>query len=455
METAAQTIPGHSDLLVVGAGIVGLAHAVEAAARGCTVTVLDRDDRAVGASIRNFGHITLTAQTGRALAYGLAGRGRWIDLAAKAGFWLRESGSVVVARAEDELAVLAEFAETRGAEQVQLLDRAAVADRLPLLDPATIGGAGLPLDLRVDPRQAVPAITDWLAGAGVRFHWGVNVLQAAAGEVVSTAGRFTADRVIIAVGHDVDRLAPEAAAAVDLQRCLLQMLEVTPDRPATVEPAVLSGLSLLRYSGFAACPSAPAVRSRIVGQDPELLRLAVNLMYTQRPDGALVIGDTHTYGRTHDPFDDEATAELIIRESARLLGTDRLRVRRRWRGVYASSDRTDFLITDLDPATRVVSVTSGIGMTTAFGLAVDVLDTFLDGRAPHAGSARVGPSGLRVAGVVGEEAALHGEHHGEHDDAGQAADHRGPVLAEPVRLGADHEFAEPRTAGDDNDEHAL
>ncbi|MFC7621121.1 TIGR03364 family FAD-dependent oxidoreductase [Microlunatus sp. GCM10028923] len=366
---------GHSDLLIVGAGIVGLAHAVEGLARGLRVTVLERDDRAVGASIRNFGHICLTAQTGRALDYGQAARQRWIDLAAQAGFWLRECGTVVVARTEDEFAVLEEFAHVRGGDQVRLLDRAEVAGRLPLLDPATVGGAWLPLDLRVDPRQAVPAIAGWLAGQGVRFRWGAQVQQVAGGEVISTVGRFTADRVIIAVGHDVDRLAPAAAAEVELRRCLLQMLEVSPDTPVPVEPAVLSGLSMLRYSGLAGCAAATAVRQRFQEQRPELLDHAVNLMYTQRPDGNLVIGDTHAYARTHLPFDDESTAELIIAEAGRLLGTDRLTVRRRWRGVYASSDHTDFLITDLDPATRVVSVTSGIGMTTAFGLAADALTT--------------------------------------------------------------------------------
>lgn len=53
-----------SDLVVVGAGIVGLAHAVEAVRRGLRVTVIERDRRPVGASVRNFGHCCVTAQRG-------------------------------------------------------------------------------------------------------------------------------------------------------------------------------------------------------------------------------------------------------------------------------------------------------------------------------------------------------------------------------------------------------
>ncbi|MCE6995424.1 hypothetical protein LZG04_11485 [Saccharothrix sp. S26] len=50
-----------------------------------------------------------------------------------------------------------------------------------------------------------------------------------------------------------------------------------------------------------------------------------------------------------------------------------LTVRRRWTGVYAFAP-DEFLTATPHPTTRVVSMTSGIGMTTAFGLAPTVLD---------------------------------------------------------------------------------
>ncbi|MDQ3402691.1 MAG: TIGR03364 family FAD-dependent oxidoreductase [Actinomycetota bacterium] len=360
-------------LVVVGAGIVGLAHALEGVRRGMAVVVLDRDERAVGASIRNFGHICVTAQEGQSLDYALRTREMWLDMAAKAGFWLSEAGTVVLARADDERAVLAEFAERRG-DQVSLLDGREVRNRLPQVSDEVIGGAVLPLDLRVDPREAVPALATWLGEQGVDFRWRTAVTGVEPGTVHTTRGAVKADAIVVAVGHDVDQLLPEVADAVALRRCLLLMLQVSTPDNAVFDSAILSGLSLLRYPGLRACPSSAALRERICRERPELIDVSMNLMLTQRPDGDLVIGDTHAYGLTHDPFTDENTGNLILRETARLLGVDSLVVHNRWRGIYASSDKTDFLVAAPYSTVRVVSVTSGIGMTTAFGLAPTVID---------------------------------------------------------------------------------
>ncbi|POM23389.1 hydroxyglutarate oxidase [Actinomadura rubteroloni] len=369
-------LPGSPvDLLVVGAGVVGLAHAAEARRRGLSVAIVERDAFATGASVRNFGHICVTAQTGDALRYALAARETWLRLAVEAGFTADACGTLVVARRPEELAVLEEFAAERGAGQVRLLDAAGVARHLPRADPAVLGGAHLPLDLRLDAPAVIPALAGWLAGQGVPIAWRTTVLGVEPGLVRTSRGEVRAARTVVAAGHDLDRLLPDAAEGVT--RCLLQMLEVAPPDGLRVAPGVLTGTSLLRYRGFAAQPSAAALRAVVAAERPDLLDADVNLMFTQRPGGAIVLGDTHHYAAAHPPFDDEDTAALLLREGARLLGVPSLRVLRRWRGVYASSATTDFLNAKVADGVRAVAVTSGIGMTTAHGLARAVLDSLL------------------------------------------------------------------------------
>ncbi|WP_285490108.1 TIGR03364 family FAD-dependent oxidoreductase [Amycolatopsis taiwanensis] len=363
-----------TDLVVVGAGIVGLSHAVEAVARGLSVTVVERDERAVGASVRNFGHGCVTAQSGVALEYAMAARARWLRLGKDAGFLVQDAGTLVAARADDELAVLAELRDLRG-DDVVLLDRAAVLERVTLGEEV-IGGAWLPLDLRVDARSAPAAIAAWLASQGVVFHWGTAVTSTEPGIVHTAHGDLCAKWTVVAVGHDVDRLHPEIAATHGVRRCGLHMLRVRDPHARPVEEAVLTGHAMLRYSAFDACPSRSAVRDRLAAVAPETLDAQLNLMFTQRPDGTLTIGDTHDYATTLPPFRDEARDELIRSETARLLGVSTVDVLERWPGVYASAPEP-FLIDTPHSGARVVSVTSGIGMTTAFGLAPAVLDSLL------------------------------------------------------------------------------
>ncbi|WP_226363931.1 TIGR03364 family FAD-dependent oxidoreductase [Pseudonocardia abyssalis] len=362
-----------SDLIVVGAGIVGLAHAVEAVARGLSVTVVERDERAVGASVRNFGHGCVTAQTGEALAFGERARGTWLRMGRAAGFSAVETGTVVVARAAEELAALEELADERGADDVVLLDAAAVGGRVPVT--GALGGAFLPRDIRVDPRAAAPAIAAWLARQpGVTFHWATPVLGVDEGVVRTGRGELRADRVVVCTGHDLDRLLPEVAEEAGLQRCVLQMLQVRAPG-LRIDPAVLTGSSMLRYPALSRTAGARALRGRWADERPDLLGAVVNHMLTQRPDGDLVVGDTHSYARTHPPFSDESLDELLLAETRSLLGVHDLRVVHRWRGVYASAEG-EFLRARVAPGVTAVSVTSGIGMTTAFGLAPSVLDSF-------------------------------------------------------------------------------
>jgi len=370
--------PARFDLAVVGAGIVGLAHAWHAVRAGLRVVVLERDEFAVGASIRNFGHICTTAQSGLPYEYALRARDEWLTLARDAGIPVATPGTVVIARRPEELAVLEEFVGERSDDNL-LLTPAQLTERLGFSAPGAIGGAWLGLDLRVDAPTAIPAFAAHLATLGVEFRYRANVLGVESGRVVTTAGELAADRVIVAVGHDVDRFFPGVAGEHGVVRCRLRMIEADAPAGVTVGPGVFTGTSLLRYDGFGETKAAEALREVLAREAPALGEHGVNLMFTQRlphsdAAGRLVLGDTHHYGLTETPFEDEASDELLLAEFRGLLGTDRLVVRRRWRGVYASSPKGPYLVAEPAPGVTAVSVTSGIGMTTGLGLAASVLD---------------------------------------------------------------------------------
>ncbi|MBB3049900.1 FAD dependent oxidoreductase TIGR03364 [Prauserella isguenensis] len=367
------SVLGTADVVVIGAGVVGLAHAYEAAERGLSVAVVERDARAIGASVRNFGHGCITAQDGQALDYALASRPVWLRLAEECGFRISDAGTVVVARADDEYALLAELAERRDG-QVDLLDARGVRDRVEV--DGAVGGALLPLDIRVDPREAVHALAASLADRGVTFHWSTTAHTIGTAEVGTSRGVLRARHVVVAVGHDVDRHFPALAEKRDVERCSLHMLRVADPHGRDVDSAVLTGFSMLRYRAFAACPSHAAVRSRLNREHPGLVDAGLNLMFTQLPCGDLTIGDTHSYQATVSPYRAETLDELVLAETARLLGVRSLTVRERWTGVYASAPEP-FLVETPCAGVRVVAVTSGIGMTTAFGLAPAVLDDLL------------------------------------------------------------------------------
>ncbi|WJS90097.1 TIGR03364 family FAD-dependent oxidoreductase [Microbacterium testaceum] len=372
MHSHSSPTPLRADVVVVGAGIVGLAHAWHAVNAGLSVVVVDRDDRAVGASVRNFGHICTTAQSGRAREYAVVARETWLRAGAEGGLAVSAHGTVVAARSVAEMAVLDEFASGRDRDEVRVLGADETADRLGWAVPGLVGGALMPRDLRVDSPAAVPALTAHLARLGVVFRFGENVVDVVDG-VRTTHGSYVADTVIVCVGHDVDRLFPVLASDGEVRRCRLRMMEIDPPRGVRIDPGVFTGSSLLRYGGFAETAAADTVRAELASLDPDMLTHTVNLMCTQRPDGRVVIGDTHHYERTLDPFDDEALDALLLDRFCGLFGVDDLVVRRRWRGVYAASAQGPYLHASPRADVVVASVTSGIGMTTAFGFARDVL----------------------------------------------------------------------------------
>ncbi|GHJ47230.1 oxidoreductase [Catellatospora sp. TT07R-123] len=352
------------DLAVVGAGIVGLGHAAAARERGLRVVVVDRSTEIIGASVRNFGHACLTPQLGQAREYAERTRELWLRYGAQAGFWVSESGTVVAARAADELAVLDEW--SRGEPGVTLLDAQELSEWAPVV--GAVGGARLPRDLQVDPRQAAPALARHLERGGVEFRWRTSALGAEPGLLHTSRGPIRAEAIAVCVGHDVDHLYPALAEERGVVRCGLDMIRVEAGAlPAQVRVPVFTGWSLMRYSGFAVTAAAASVRDRLAAQHPDLYALDLNQMYTPQRDGSLLAGDTHYRGLAITPFQAESSFAALETVTRDLFGVARLPVSERWQGIYASAP-DEFLIAAPVDGVRVVSVTTGIGMTTGLGL---------------------------------------------------------------------------------------
>ena len=358
-----------ADVVVVGSGIIGLGAAFAAARRGLSVIVVDRADAPAGATIRNFGHLCIGAQAGEARRYADASRELWLRLSRDAGFWLRESGTLVAARHADEIAVLERAAADGG---IRMLETDELRRLAPLRAERLVGGAHIEPDLQTDPRAAAAAIVRHLETLGVDVRFRTAVTFVAGGRVETSRGSLTAGAVVVAVNHDIDQLMPEIAETAGVIRCALDMMRAAVSMPRPLSAPVLTGWSLVRYGRFADGDAATALRERLHGERPDLAALDLNQMYTQLPDGTLIIGDSHSSAVSPSPFQPEAAFAAFLAEAEALFEMPTPRVLERWQGVYATAAQ-DFLIRTPDERTLVLAATTGIGMTTGLGLAEENL----------------------------------------------------------------------------------
>jgi D-hydroxyproline dehydrogenase subunit beta len=363
-----------ADVIVVGAGILGLAHALAASRAGARVLVLDRDAQANGASVRNFGFVTVTGQRWPD-TWRRARRARaiWAELAAAAAIPVVQRGLYLACRRPEALAVAEAFVAGPMGEGCRLL----TARDLPEgFAPGLTGALHSPHELRVESREAIPRLAAWLAERqGVGFERGVAVRAVAPGEVMTTRGPLRAERILVCPGPDLVSLFPEAFARRATTLCKLHMLRVAA--PGFRLPgAVMSDLGLARYAGYADTPPLPALRARLAAEQGEELANGIHLIAVQGGDGSLVVGDSHHYGATPDPFQPAEVDALILRELSAVLAMPAPSVLERWIGLYPSGPE-DMFAEEVAPGVKLVSVTSGTGASTAFAIAEETLEGWL------------------------------------------------------------------------------
>jgi glycine oxidase len=235
------------DVAVVGGGVVGLAVAWRAAARGLRVVVLERGELGAGATRVAAGMLAPVTEADvgeRALlALGLEAAGAWPafagELAAASGVdpGYRRTGALAVARDADEAAALERelgFRRELGLEVRRL--RPTQARRLePALAPTVRLALEAPDDHVADPRRLAAALAEAARRAGALLRTRSEVARIAGDRVELVGGELVrARQVVLAAGAWSARLAGVAVRPVKGQ--LLRLRD--PEGPGLVERIV-------------------------------------------------------------------------------------------------------------------------------------------------------------------------------------------------------------------------
>lgn len=370
----------HTEIAVIGAGIVGLAHALAAAKRGLQVTVFERHAQAIGASIRNFGMIWPIGQpAGQLYERAMRSRSIWTEIAPHAGFALEQCGSLHLAYRPDEMAVLEEFMATSGTVNpaMCLLSPAAVSEKsAAAMTQGLLGALWSPTEMTVDPREAIAKIPEFLTNTyNVRFYYGRAVTEIAYPELVVGGDRWTADQIFVCSGADFETLYPDVYAATNITKVKLQMMRTVPQADSwRLGASLCAGLTLTHYAAFAHCQSLPALKTRIETETPHFPQWGIHVMMSQNSMGELVIGDSHEYGWTPDPFDRAEVNHYVLEYLKTFAQVPALAIAETWHGVYAKLPGQTEFIHHPETGVTIINALSGVGMTLSFGLAEEVVE---------------------------------------------------------------------------------
>jgi FAD dependent oxidoreductase TIGR03364 len=374
-------ITNHRDIAIVGAGIVGLAHALAAAKRGHKVTVFERSQATIGASIRNFGMIWPVGQpAGKLLARALKSRAIWTEVSPLAGIELDQCGSLHLAYREDELAVIEEFVSSNSNKDsnynIELLSAAQVSQKTPAaITEGLLGALWSSTEMTVDPRQAIAKLPEFLwKEYGVEFKFGTAVVDISHPKLITATGEtMQAKQILVCSGADFESLYPSIFAATDITKVKLQMMRTKPQpNNWRIGPSLCGGLTLTHYGSFAHCPSLDQLKKRIELETPHFPRWGIHVMMSQNYLGELIIGDSHEYGLNPDPFDQDLINQYILNHLKGFAQVPDLTIAQTWHGVYPKLPGKTELVLQLENGVTIINALSGAGMTLSFGLAEEI-----------------------------------------------------------------------------------
>lgn len=171
-----------TDVVVVGAGLVGMCTAMELRRRGFDVAVVEQRFPAFGASGRNSGALWLqTRRTGLDLNLARASKAIYADYSDELGdvFGLRQRGGLFFFESDEQREALDSYVLDRreAGLDIEILSRKEALKHTPLLPSTAIGAVYCADDAQVDTQRFVGALAEAATAAGVRRFENTAVLS--------------------------------------------------------------------------------------------------------------------------------------------------------------------------------------------------------------------------------------------------------------------------------------
>ncbi|MCO4848730.1 MAG: FAD-binding oxidoreductase [Yoonia sp.] len=202
-------LPEATDVVVIGAGIIGVMTAWELAKSGLRVVVLEKGRVAGEQSSRNWGWIRSQGRDAAELPIMAEAAAMWRQMAADIpeDIGLRQCGVTYLAAKPDEIGRYEDWlphAKAHGLDS-EVLTAKQTADLIPNAQASWVGALHTASDMKAEPWVALPAIARAAARAGVIIveNCAVRTLDIAAGRVagvVTEHGRIKAAEVVLAGG---------------------------------------------------------------------------------------------------------------------------------------------------------------------------------------------------------------------------------------------------------------
>jgi len=305
-----------TDVIVIGAGIIGAACADALSARGLQVTVIEHDTVGSGATAAGMGHLVVMDDNAAELALSSYSISLWNQLVADhpQRHEYSRCGTIWVAADEEELGAARAKAETLAAHglECQMLSPAALYQREPQLRPGLAGGLLVAGDGLVYPPKSARILLDRALERGTQLlACSVTAIEDN-GVRLQDGSQLQATHVVLAAGSRSAELLPGL-----------------PVQPKKGHVAITD-----RYPGF--------IRHQLVelgyiksAHAASGDSVAFNLQ--PRPTGQILIGSSRQFGTTSLAVENGMMTRMLRHAASFTPALAQLNMLRCWTGLRAAS----------------------------------------------------------------------------------------------------------------------